>query len=84
MLDSDGGLGLLFGRRRPHLEDAVSLPKPMVSMTRSATRALRIQALLLLTLALTVPGVVRADEYLRLKTLVIVYTNTFAGTVTYS
>ena len=53
-------------------------------MTRSALRTLHIQALLLLTLTLTVPGVVGADEYLRLKALVIVYTNTFAGTVTSS
>jgi hypothetical protein len=80
----DGGLGLLFGRRRPDLEDAVSSLKLMVSVTRFAIGALHIQALVLLTLALTVPGVARADEYLRLKALVVVYTNTFAGTVTSS
>ena len=56
----------------------------MVSMGRPATRAFHIQAFVLMTLALTVPRVVEADEYLRLKALVIVYTNTFAGTVTYS
>jgi hypothetical protein len=60
----------------------VNLLKLMNSMTRSATRALHIHALLLLTLALAAPGVARADEYLRLKALVIVYTNTFAGSVT--
>ena len=64
----------------------MSLPKLMVSMTRSATRALHIQALVLLslTLALTASGVARADEYLRLEVLVVVYTNTFAGTATSS
>jgi len=61
----------------------VSLPKLMVSITRSAIRALYVQVLFLLTLALTAPGVVRADEYLRLEVLVIVYTNTFAGTLTF-
>ena len=84
MLGSDGALGLLFGRRRPDLEDAVSLPKPMVPTTRFAIRALHIQALVLLILTVTVPGVVGADEYLRLKALVVVYTNTFAGTATSS
>ncbi|MCH8084597.1 MAG: hypothetical protein IH885_10215, partial [Myxococcales bacterium] len=58
--------------------------KLMVSMARPAIRALYFQAFILMTLALTVPRVVGADEYLRLKALVIVYTNTFAGTATYS
>ena len=58
--------------------------KLVVSMARSATRALHIPAFFLLTLALTLPGVVGADEYLRLKALVIVYPNTFAGTATFS
>jgi len=62
----------------------VTLLKLMVSTARPAIRALHIQALVLLTLALTAPGVVRADEYLRLEALVVVYTNTFAGTVTSS
>jgi len=55
-------------------------------MTRSALRALPVQALALLTLLLTsaAPGVAGADEYLRLKALVVVYTDTFAGTVTSS
>jgi hypothetical protein len=60
------------------------LLKLMVSTPRSAIRALQIRALVVLTLTLTVPGVVGADEYLRLKTLVVVYTNTFAGTVSSS
>ena len=58
--------------------------KLMVSMGRPATRAFHIQAFILMTLALTVPRVVEADEYLRLNALVIVYTNTFAGTVAFS
>jgi hypothetical protein len=58
--------------------------KLMVSIARSAIRAFHIQALVLPTLALTVPGVVGADEYLRLEALVVVYTNTFAGTVSSS
>ncbi len=55
-------------------------------MVWPATRALHIRLLasLTLTLTLTLPGVVGADEYLRLKALVIVYTDTFAGTVTSS
>jgi hypothetical protein len=32
---------------------------------------------------LAVPGIARADEYLRLSALVIVYTNTFAGSATF-
>ena len=55
-----------------------------VTVGRFAIRALHIQALVLLTLTLTVSGVARADEYLRLKALVVVYTNTFAGTATSS
>jgi hypothetical protein len=51
---------------------------------RFTTRALQVRALVLLAVTLTVPGVVGADEYLRLKALVVVYTNTFAGTVTSS
>ena len=58
--------------------------KLMVPMARPAIRALYIQAFISMTLALTVPRAAGADEYLRLKALVIVYTNTFAGTVTYS
>ena len=57
--------------------------KRMVSMTRPAIRALQIQALVLLTLTLTAARDVGADEYLRLEALVIVYTNTFAGTATF-
>jgi len=55
----------------------------MVSTIGPAIRALRIRALALppLLLGLAAPGVAGADEYLRLETLVIVYTNTFAGTV---
>ena len=53
-------------------------------MTRSVIRAFHIQALFLLTLALTVPGDAGADEYLRLEVLVVIYTNTFAGTATSS
>jgi hypothetical protein len=83
-LNSDLGFGLPFDWRRSELEDAVSLPKPMLSMTRSAIRALHIQVLVLLTLTLTASGVVRADEYLRLNALVVVYTNTFAGMTTFS
>jgi len=60
----------------------VSLLKLMDCLTRPVIRALHIQALVLLTLTLMAPGVVGADEYLRLEVLVIVYTNTFAGTVT--
>jgi hypothetical protein len=62
----------------------MTLLKLVVSRILSAIRALHIQALVLLTLTLTVPGAVGADEYLRLKTLVVVYTNTFAGTATFS
>ena len=62
----------------------MNLLKMPVTVVRSAIRALRIQALVLLTLTLTVPGAVGADEYLRLKTLVVVYTNTFAGTANFS
>jgi hypothetical protein len=76
-------MGLLLGRRRPDLGDAVSLLNWMVSMTRSATRSLRVEALLFFTLTLAVPGVVGADEYRRFETLVIVYTNTFAGTASF-
>jgi hypothetical protein len=77
---------LLLGRRRPDLGDAVGLLKLMVSMVRSAIRALPVQALALLTLLLTssAPGVAGADEYLRLEVLVVVYTDTFAGAVTSS
>jgi len=86
LLRSDGMPGLLLGQRRPDLGDVVSLLKLMVSMARSPIRALPVQALALLTLLLTssAPGVAGADEYLRLNALVIVYTNTFAGTVTSS
>ncbi len=62
----------------------LKLTKWMVSSTRPATQALHIPALVLLTLAMTMPRVVEADEYLRLKALVIVYPNTFAGTATFS
>ncbi len=58
--------------------------KLMVPMTRVATRVLHIQALVLLTLTLMGPGVAGADEYLRLEALVVVYTDTFAGTATSS
>ena len=58
LLHSDGGPGLLFGRRRPDLENAVGMLKLLVSMAQSATRALHIQAFVLLTLALTLPRAV--------------------------
>jgi hypothetical protein len=76
-------MSLLLGRRRLDLEDAVILLKLPVTVARFAIRALHIQALLLLTLALTLTasGVARANEYLRLNALVVVYTNTFAGMV---
>jgi len=51
---------------------------------RPTSGALRIHLFVLLALTLAVPGTVRADGYLRLKVLVIVYPNTFAGTVTSS
>jgi hypothetical protein len=84
LLCSVGGFGVPSGQRRPDLEDAVGMLKRMVSMAPFATGALRIQALVLLTLTLAVPAVAGADEYLRLKALVIVYPNTFAGTATFS
>ena len=70
MLESDGGLGLQFGRQRSDPEDAVKLLKLPVTLARFAIRALPAQALVVLTLVLTIPGVVGADEYLRLKALV--------------
>ncbi len=51
-------------------------------MVRSAIRALHIQALAFLTL--TASGAAGAGEYLRFEVLVVVYTNTFAGTATSS
>ncbi len=61
------------------------MPKPIVSMARSgAARVFNTHVLLFLMLALAMPGAARADEYLRLKTLVLVYTNTFAGTATFA
>jgi hypothetical protein len=83
-LTSRVGFGLLFDWRRSELEDAVSLLKLMVSVPQSVNRALHIPALVLLTLMVTMPGAAGADEYLRLKALVVVYTDTFAGTVTSS
>ena len=62
----------------------MKLLKLPVTLARFAIRALPAQALVVLTLVLTIPGVVGADEYLRLKALVIVYPNTFPGTVTAS
>jgi len=53
----------------------------MIAMAGSAIRALSVQTLVFMTLVLAVPGTVKADEYLRLKVLVVVYPNTFAGTV---
>ena len=62
----------------------MNLLKLIVSVPRSVKSALQIQALGLLTLMVVLPGSVRADEYLRLKALVVVYTDTFAGTLTSS
>jgi len=65
----------------------VHLLKLAESAVQSATRATRTtRALALLTLILLViaPGLVGAGEYLRLKILVVVYTDTFAGTATSS
>jgi len=45
-----------------------------------ASWAARIPALVVLAMMLATPGTGRADSYLRLKVLVMVYTNTFAGT----
>jgi len=49
---------------------------------RPACAARGIQALVLLALMMAVPAIARADGYLRLKALVIVYPNTFADTAT--
>jgi hypothetical protein len=49
---------------------------------RPAIRSIHVHALALLILTLTAPGVAGAGEYLRLEALVVVYTDTFAGTVT--
>lgn len=64
----------------------MNLLKLAVTAARSATRALHIRVLAFSIMAVTLaaPGVVGAGEYLRLKILVIVYDNTFAGTLTSS
>jgi hypothetical protein len=57
-----------------------------LNLARPTIRAPHIRALALLALTLTLmaPGIVGAGEYLRLKILVVVYTDTFAGTATSS
>jgi hypothetical protein len=64
----------------------VNLLKLVVIVTRPVSRVLhfRTLALLALTGILTAPGIVGAGEYLRLKVLVVVYTDTFADTITSS
>jgi len=49
---------------------------------RPAIRSIYVHVLALLILTLTASGVAGAGEYLRLKALVVVYTDTFAGSVT--
>lgn len=62
----------------------MNLLKLMLSVLNSVKRALHIQALVSLTLMVALPGFAGANEYLRLKALVVVYTDTFAGTVSSS
>jgi hypothetical protein len=62
----------------------VNLLKLAVSAVQTVFRKLYIPALVTLAGIATTPGSAAAGEYLRLKVLVIVYTNTFAGSVTSS
>jgi len=73
---------LPLARRQPDPEDALILLKLTQTVVRPTTRAMHVFALALLILTSTASGVAGAGEYLRLKTLVVVYTDTFAGTVT--
>jgi len=73
---------LLLDWRQPDPEDVLNLLKLTETAARPAIQSIYVHALTLLLLTLTASGVAGAGEYLRIKALVVVYTDTFAGTVT--